>query len=185
MRRWLPLLALLLLAPAPALAGGLGVYDTTGFHFGGALRDGGGLGKAMNQGVGLEVNLGSSTSRVHGRLKVWYQATLDLDVVGQTDEDGNALTGGVTHSGLFGGGATIQLLPDLDQKFGVYLFTDVAVAPLVQHIRFYVQAQVGPAVRYKVNDVVQLFAEVGGLFRFEKSLAAGPVLQFGARFTLD
>ncbi len=179
MRRWLPLVFVLLLLPASASAGGLGVFDITGFHFGGALRDGGGTGKFFNQGAGLEVNLGKANSRVHGRLRLWYQFSMDLDLV---SEDASAA---FVHTGMFGAGATIQLLPDLDQKFGLYIFTDVGVSPLVRHLRFFVTADVGPAIRYSPNDVVELFAELGGLFRFEKSLSVGPVLHFGARFTFD
>ncbi|MCP4868908.1 MAG: hypothetical protein GY898_09330 [Proteobacteria bacterium] len=169
--RALLLLIALLVLPAPALAGGVGVFDQTGFHFGGALREGGGTGSWMDQGGGIEIFLGKTDHRLSGRLRLSYAAIIDL-------------SGGVQHAGLFSVGAQVELL-DLEKKFGLYPLLDLGVSPLVTQIRFFVFADAGIGARYRINDVVSIFGELTGLVRYDKAFTGGPLIFLGARFAID
>lgn len=158
--------------PSTASAGGVGVFDQTGLHFGEALRDGGGTGKWLDQGGGLEINLGPPASRLSGRLRLSYAAIIDLD-------------GGVQHAGLFSAGVQVELLKDLEKKLGVYALVDLGVSPLVTQIKFFVFADAGVGLRYRITDIVSVFGEVTGMFRYDKSASGGPLLFLGARFAFD
>lgn len=177
-RTLLALIFASLLLPAGALAGGIGGYNMTGFHFGEALREGGGDGRWLDEGGGIELQLGSRTSRIQGRIRFAYNAIIDLDLVA----DG----GGVQHAGIFSGGAQVQLLPDFDEKaFHLYVAVDVGVSPLVTNGRAFVFVDIGPGVRFDVNERFGLFAEVTGWMRYEKGFYGGPMIFLGARVHLD
>lgn len=163
---------LLLLVPASASAGGVGAYGGAGMHFGQALQEAGGTGKWLDVGGGAELLLGYRTSRVHGRIRLAYNAIIDLD-------------GGVQHAGIFGGGAMVQLLPDPEKPLGLYVSLDLMLAPLVTQLRMFAYGLVGPGLRYHVNEVVEVFGELGLQVRYQKGVTAGPVLQGGVRFHLD
>lgn len=157
---------------APAHAGGLGVFDATGLHFGSALDSTGGTGSWLDQGGGLEINLGVRGTRVSGRLRLFYSAIIDL-------------RGGVQHAGLFSGGMQVELLPDLDKKLGLYAVVDLGVSPLVTQLRIFMFADAGIGLRVHATDALTLFGEVTGQVRFDKRLSAGPLLFLGARFSFD
>ncbi len=175
------LLALILgslLLPASAMAGGIGGFNLTGFHFGEALREGGGVGRWLDEGGGVEIVLGSQDSRIKGRIRFAYNAIIDLDLVA----DG----GGVQHAGVFSGGAMVELLPAFDEKkFGLYIAVDVGVSPLVTNGRAFVYLDAGPGVRIDVNERFGLFAEVTGWLRYEKGFYGGPMIFLGARVHVD
>ena len=169
----IPAVALLgLLLAAPAQAGGLGAFNQTGLHFGEALRAGGGTATWLDEGGGVELTLGYEGKRVHARLRLSYTAIVDLG-------------GGVQHAGLFAGGVSIQLLKDLERRLGLYLFVDMGVSPLVTHMRAFVFGDLGVGLSYRVADRVRIFGELAGLVRFEKTVAGGPVLYLGVRFSFD
>jgi hypothetical protein len=165
------LVASLLVLPATASAGGVGVFDQTGFHFGEALREGGGTGSWMDQGGGIEILLGRSDFRLSGRLRLSYVAIIDL-------------SGGVQHAGLFSVGVQVELF-DLDTKFGLYPVLDLGVSPLITQIRFFVFADAGAGVRYRINDLVSIFGELTGMVRYDKAFTGGPMIFLGARFAID
>ncbi len=169
--RALVFIVALVALPGTAFAGGVGAFDQTGFHFGDALREGGGTGKWMEQGGGVEVVLGKTDGRIAGRLRASYAAIIDLD-------------GGVQHAGLFSVGAHVELL-DLDKKFGLYPLLDLGVSPLVTQIRFFVFADAGIGARYRITDVVSIFGEVTGIVRYDKAFTGGPMLYLGVRFAID
>jgi len=165
------LVAALTLVPVSASAGGVGAFDQTGFHFGEALREGGGTGSWMDQGGGIEIFLGKTDFRVVGRLRLSYAAIIDL-------------SGGVQHAGLFSVGAHVELL-DLEKKFGIYPLLDMGVSPFVTQIKFFVFADAGVGVRYRINDLVSVFGELTGLVRYDKGFTGGPLIYLGARFSID
>ena len=161
-----------ILAPSSADAGGIGVFDQTGLHFGDALRDGGGTGKWLDQGGGVEVILGYRKKRLTGRLRLSYAAIIDLD-------------GGVQHAGLVSIGAKLEIFKDLEKPLGLYAVLDMGVSPLVTHLRVFVFADAGVGLRYRITDAITVFGELAAQVRFEKSFTAGPILFAGARFSFD
>ena len=176
-RRLLPAaLALLMLVPCTAVAGSIGVFDATGFHFGDALTQTGGTGHWMDQGAGAEILLGSQGGRVMGRIRIAYTGIID---VGSGEAD-------VQHAGIVGGGAYVELLKGFaDKPVGLYVLADVGVSPLVSHKRAFVFVDVGAGLRVNLNDRLSLFVEASGWMRFEKALGGGPLVFFGARISLD
>ncbi len=169
-----------LLSPT-AKAGGFGVYDSTAFHFGEALSEGGGNGTWLDQGVGLELFLGHRTSRLTGRLRFAYNAVVDLDPRNTDRETAER----VQHTGLFAVGARVELLPDLEKVFGLYASLDFGVSPLVTNLRIFVFGQVGPGIRIRPVEALEIFAEVGALLRYEHAVGVGPSVQIGARVSFD
>ncbi len=155
-----------------AHAGGISLYNGTGFHFGEPLNEGGGDGRWFNEGGGLGVVLGAADSRVMGRVRMAYNAVIDL-------------AGGTRHVALLSAGVQVELLPDPSKRFGLYLVTDMGITPLFTDMRLYLFADVGPGVRFDVHERVSLFAEVCALFRYENSFYAGPQFYFGARLAFD
>jgi hypothetical protein len=180
MRRPILLAAALLMgvfvAPSPVLAGGIGAYNGTGFHFGRALTTTGGQGAWLNEGGGVELLLGRQTSRIHGRLRFAYNAIIDLT-------EGSEVP--VRHSAVIGLGAKIELLEDIETPGGLYIAADIGVSPLVTHLRSYFFVDLGAGVRFNPAERVSLFAEVTFLLRFQKVVAAGPMFFFGARVAFD
>ena len=169
-----------LLLAVPAQAGGFGVYDQTGFHFGAALGEAGGTGSWLDQGGGLEVFLGHRGARVTGRIRLSYAAIIDI-----SPASSDATGSGVQHAGLVSGGVQVELLENLESTVGPYLLVDLGVAPLVTHMRAFMFADLGVGLRVRPTDVLELFAEVTGMFRFDKTAAGGPLVYLGARFSLD
>ena len=174
-------LLLILLAPASALAGGVGVFNGTGFHAGPALSESGGTGTWINEGGGIELFLGKRDFRLQGRLRFSYNAVIDVTPLAEGAEAGNR----VGHSGALSVGAKVELLPDITKRFGFYVATDIGISPLVQHLRNYFWVDVGPGVRVDVNDVFGLFAELTGVVRYENGFTGGAWLFLGARFSFD
>jgi hypothetical protein len=164
-----------LAVPRAADAGGIGVYNATGLHVGKAL-EAEGTGVWIDEGGGLELLLGRTDGRVHGRLRFAYNAIIDT---------GENPTTRVRHSAVLALGAKIELLDDLEKPFGFYLGLDVGVSPLVTHLRSYFTFNVGPGVRVRPVERLELFAEVHALLRYEKVFAAGPMLFLGARVSFD
>jgi hypothetical protein len=156
----------------PAQAGGISLYNGTGFHFGEPLNEAGGEGRWFNEGGGIGVVLGAADSRVMGRVRMAYNAVIDL-------------SGGVRHVALLSAGVQVELLPDPSKRFGLYLVADMGITPLFTDMRLYLFADVGPGVRFDVHERVSLFAEVCALFRYENSFYAGPQFYFGARLAFD
>jgi len=165
-------LTLALSLPGLANAGGISLYNATGFHFGEPLSEEGGQGRWMNEGGGLGVVLGPADSRLLGRLRFAYNAVIDL-------------AGGTRHVAVLSAGVQIELLPDLTKRFGLYLVTDMGITPLFTDMRLYLFADVGPGVRFDLNDRLSLFAEVCALVRYENSFYAGPQFYLGARIAFD
>jgi hypothetical protein len=162
----------LMFRPPPAAAGGFGFFDATGFHFGRALREGGGSGRWLDQGGGVELFLGDRDRRLHGRLRFAYQAVVDLD-------------GGTRHAGVLSGGVRVELLPDVESKFGFYVAADMGITPIVTHLRAWFFLDAGPGIRVNPVEKFSLFFEAMGLFRYEKGVQGGPIFHLGARFALD
>ncbi len=182
--RWLLAATLLaaLLLPASALAGGVGVFNGTGFHAGPALSEAGGTGTWINQGGGVEIFLGRRDYRLSGRLRFGYNAVIDVTPVAEGASTGSR----VIHSAALSAGARVELLPDFsEKKFGLYVAADVGVSPLVVHLANYFWADVGPGVRVDVNETFGLFAELTGVVRFQNGFTGGAWLFLGARFTID
>ena len=169
-----------LLLAAPASAGGFGVYDQTGVHFGPALSEGGGTRVWLDQGAGVEILLGYRKTRLTGRIRLSYAAVIDL-AARSTDRSDYR----VEHAGMVSGGVQVELLKDLESKVGLYVAADLGVSPLVTHMRAFMFADLGAGLRVRVNDVLALFVEATGMFRFDKTPAGGPLLFLGARFALD
>jgi len=165
-------LLLALCLPGLAQAGGISIYNGTGFHFGAPLSEEGGEGRWLNEGGGFGVILGPADSRLLGRMRFAYNAIIDL-------------AGGTRHVALFSAGVQIEMLPDVSKRFGLYLATDMGITPLFTDMRLYLFADVGPGVRFDVTEKFSLFAEVCALLRYENSFYAGPQFYLGARFSFD
>jgi len=181
--RWLLAATLFaaLLLPASASAGGIGVFNGTGFHAGPALSEGGGTGTWINQSGGVEIFLGRRDYRLSGRLRFGYNAVIDVSPLAE-----GASTGArVIHSAALAAGLRVELLPDIEKKFGLYVAGDVGVSPLVLHLANYFWFDVGPGVRLDVNENFGLFAELTGVLRFQNGFTGGAWLYLGARFTFD
>ncbi len=159
-------------AAAVRPASGISVYNGTGFHFGEPLNEKGGEGRWFNEGGGIGLLLGPPGSRLLGRVRFAYNAVIDL-------------AGGTRHVAVLSAGVQVELLPDVNKRFGLYVVTDVGITPLFTDMRLYLFADVGPGVRFDVHRRVSLFAEVCALFRYENGFYAGPQFYFGARFALD
>lgn len=173
----------LLAVSSPALAGGLGAFNGTGFHFGEALGEGAETGSWMNEGGGVELVLGPRDVRLNGRLRFAYNAIIDLGERG--DSGSEASSAQVRHSGVMSVGAMVGLLPEVAEKFGLYLAVDLGISPLVQNMQFYFFADLGPGVRFHVTDRLTLFAELAGLFRYDTSFSGGVLMSLGARFPFE
>jgi hypothetical protein len=178
---WVFALLFVLALPAPALAGGVGVFNGTGFHAGQALSQAGGTGTWINEGGGVELFLGKRDFRLHGRLRFSYNAVIDVTKL----PEGAEATNRVGHSAALSLGAKVELLPDVTTKGGFYLVADIGISPLVKHLRNYFWVDVGPGVRVNVNEVFGLFAELTGVIRYENGFAGGAWLFLGARFSFD
>ncbi|MBJ93290.1 MAG: hypothetical protein CMP23_02315 [Rickettsiales bacterium] len=158
--------------PSAASAGGISVLNATGFHFGAPLTEEGGEGRWLNQGGAVGVLLGPAKSRMLGRVRVGYNAVINLD-------------GGVRHVGVLSAGLKIELLPELENRFGLYIATDLGITPLFTDMRLYAFGDVGVGIRFNLNEPFSLFAEVCALIRYEDSFYAGPQFFLGARISLD
>ena len=158
-------------APKPAVNGSIGAYGLVGAHFGEALTSAGGVGSWFDFGGGAEIGLASKSGRLAGRIRFAYYGARDEEAV-------------VRHHGVMSAGLSVQLLKDVDKKFGVYALVDMGVSPLVTELRVFVFADVGVGVRYRVADHVELFGEVTAFLRYEKAMYVGPLGLFGARFRL-
>ena len=171
----------LLLMPGSALAGGVGVFNGTGFHAGPALSEAGGAGTWINEGGGFELFFGKRDFRFHGRLRFFYNAVIDVTPL----PDGVEARNRVGHSGALSVGAKVELLEDVEKPFGFYIATDIGISPLVLHLRNYFWVNAGPGVRVNVNDVFGLFAELTGVLRYENGFTGGAWMYLGARFSFD
>ena len=169
-----------LLLAEPAQAGGFGVFDQDGLPFGASVSEDGGAGRWLDQGGGVEILLGYRKTRLTGRVRLSYAAIIDLAPRSEHRTDSR-----VEHAGLVSGGVQVELLKDLDRKLGLYLLADLGVAPLVTHLRAFMFADLGVGLRVRPTEVLELFVEATGMFRFDKAAAGGPLLYFGARFALD
>ncbi len=171
----LPLVALAL-ACGPltgASAGGLGVYDMTGFHAGiDTSNPEGGGGTWLDQGGGLEVVIGARDSRIAGRVRVLY------NLVHPAEEQAR-------HFGLALFGFEIQLRKDLSQPFGLHAFADVGPAFLAAQHGEFGMADLGVGLHADLADHLALVVEVGGQLRFQRHIWGGAVLMAGLRFPID
>lgn len=158
-------------AKKPALNGTIGGFGQIGLHVGEALTSSGEGGRWFDFGGGAEIGLASATGRLGGRIRASYYGVIDIE-------------GEIRHNGVFSAGMSIQLLKDIQRPFGVYALVDVGVSPLVTELRVFVFADVGVGVRYRPVERVELFAEATAFLRFEKTVAAGPLVFLGARFRL-
>ena len=165
----------------PAQAGGISLYNGTGFHFGAPLNEAGGEGRWFNEGGGIGVVLGAADSRILGRVRMAYNAVIDLSGSNAVID----LSGGTRHVAVLSAGVQIELLPDPSKRFGLYLVADMGITPLFTDMRLYLFGDVGPGVRFDVHERVSLFAEVCALLRYENSFYAGPQFYFGARLAFD
>ena len=154
-----------------SLNGTIGAFGLIGAHFGESLTQGGEAGRWLDFGGGAEIGLASKKGRLAGRIRFAYYGAQDLDA-------------GLRHNGVLSAGLSIQLLKDVQRKFGAYALVDMGVSPLVTELRVFVFADVGAGVRYRPVDRLELFAEVTAFLRFEKTMAAGPLVFLGARFRL-
>ena len=166
------LLAGVTIIPNLALAGGIGVFNGTGFHFGEALTERSGQGSWLNEGGGVEIALGDKALRFSGRLRFAYNAVLNLE-------------GGMRSAGVLSVGVQIGLLPDVERPFGLYLAVDMGVSPIVRDMRVYFFGDVGPGIRVRIKDRAVLFAELTALLRYEGSFSAGPMVFLGVRFPFE
>lgn len=173
----------LLLVPGTALAGGVGFFVSPGFHAGPALSAAGGTGTWMDVGGGVELFLGKRDSRVHGRLRFAYNGVMDVTPLPEGVE---AAPGSrVSHSGVLSLGAKIDLLPEVEKPFSLYIAADVGVSPLVKHIKNYFWVDLGPGIRINANDVLSVFAELTGVVRFENGFSGGALVVAGVRLSFD
>ena len=178
---WVLTLLFVLLLPPSVLAGGVGVFNGTGFHAGPALSEAGGTGTWVNEGGGIELYLGKRDFRLQGRLRFGYNAVIDVTPVAE----GVVAKNRVGHSAALSVGAKVELLPDVEKKFGLYFAADIGISPLVLHLRNYFWVDVGPGVRLDVNEVFGLFAELTGVVRYENGFTGGAWLYLSARFSFD
>lgn len=155
----------------PAVNGTLGGFGLVGLHLGEALTASGGTGTWFDFGGGAEIGLASRRGRLAGRIRVAYYGVLDQD-------------GGLRHNGVLSAGMSVQLLKDIERKFGVYVAVDMGVSPLVTELRVFVFADLGIGLRFRPVDRVEIFAETTAFFRFEKTMSVGPLVFLGARFRL-
>ncbi len=176
--RWtpLPLLVVAALACAPAtgaLAGGIGIYDLTGFHAGVDTADPeGGSGTWLDQGAGLEVWIGGRETRVSGRVRVFY------NLVHPAEEHAR-------HFGLALFGVEFQLLKDLTRPVGLHAFADVGPAFLAAQHGEFGMADLGVGFHGDLAKHLQVLVEVGGQLRFRRRVWGGAVLMAGLRFPID
>jgi len=176
-------LLLVLLIPGTALAGGVGFYGSPGFHAGPALSQAGGTGTWADLGGGIELFLGKRDSRLHGRLRFGYNGVFDLTPLPEGVE---APPGSrISHAAVISLGAKVDLLPDVEKPFSLYIAADIGVSPLVKHLKNYFWVDVGPGIRVNANDVLSVFAELTGVVRFENGFTGGALLFVGVRLSFD
>ncbi len=159
--------------PLSARAGGLGVFDVTGFHAGidpGDAERGGGA--WFDQGGGIELLIGPRQSRIAGRARVFYHFV--------TPTLGNS-----THFGVALFGLEVQLLRDLEKPWGLHAHLDLGPGFLaVQHEEFGM-ADLGVGIHRDLADHLTLFAEISGQLRFRHLVWGGAVLTAGLRIPID
>jgi len=158
---------------SPARAGGLGVFDVTGFHAGidpaDAERGGGAW---FDQGGGIELLIGPRRSRIAGRARVFYNYV--------TPTLGNS-----NHFGVALFGLEVQLLRDLERPWGLHAHLDAGPGFLaIQHEEFGM-ADLGVGFHRDLADHVTLFAEISGQIRFRHIVWGGAMLTAGLRFPID
>lgn len=190
------LLAFALLLPAPAFAGGLGLFATGGLHgdrvFYYQPDPEGNLVQAdpvtqtnPNFGGGLELILGDRDNRIQGIFRGYFLqdgpqndsfSTKDTDVFNIRTAPRNigVIAGGIQW-GLFGEPTGLQLVLD----------TTVGSGFLTQDFSEFVtvDAQVGGT--YMINRKVQLHAEVGGGVRYRLRVTHAESLSLGVRYIFD
>ena len=160
-------------AAQPARAGGLGVFDMTGFHAGADLSgQAAESGTWLDQGVGLEILVGSRASRVRGRVRVMFNAVLPA-------EDHNQYFG----IALFG--MEIQLLRNLDRPFGLHVLLDLGPAFLAKQHEEFGMAGAGLGIHHDFHPRLGLFAEVSAQIRFRRWVWGGAALTVGLRVPID
>jgi hypothetical protein len=176
--RWTPMpllvVAALALAPAgSARAGGIGIYDLTGFHAGVDTADPeGGDGTWLDQGGGLEVWIGGRDARVNGRVRVFYNLVHPAEAHAR-------------HFGLALFGVEVQLLKELGTPFGLHAFADIGPAFLAAEHGEFGMADLGIGLHGDLAQHLQVVVEVGGQLRFRRQLWGGAVLMAGLRFPID
>ncbi len=176
--RWNPSLLLLAfaLAVAPATAaraGGVGIYDMTGFHAGTDPSDPeGSSGTWLDQGGGLEVSIGSRDSRILGRVRVFY------NLVHPAEEHAR-------HFGLALFGFEVQMRKDLARPWGLHAFADIGPAFLAAQHGEFGMVDLGVGLRGDLAEHVSLVVEVAGQMRFRRQVWGGAVLMAGLRFPID
>ena len=165
-------LLLMVLSPAPALAGGLGVFDMTGFHAGvDPSSEEGANGSWLDQGGGVELLIGGKATRIAGRVRVLYNY-----VYNKTTSD---------HFGVALFGMEIQLLRNLQRPAGVHVHLDVGPGFIALQHEEFGMADLGLGVHRELGKHVTLFAEVSGQLRFRRKVWGGAVVTAGLRFPID
>ncbi len=160
-------------AAQPARAGGVGVFDMTGFHAGADLSgQAAETGRWLDQGVGLEILVGSRASRVRGRVRVMFNAVIPA-------EEHNRYFG----IALFG--MEIQLLRNLERPFGVHVLLDLGPAFLAKQHEEYGMAQAGVGIHHDFHPNFGIFAEVSGQIRFRGWVWGGAAATVGVRVPID
>lgn len=161
------------LVARPAWAGGVGVFNMTGFHAGADVSgEGAETGTWLDEGVGLEILVGNRASRVRGRVRGMFNAVVPAE----------------EHDQYFGValfGMEVQLLRNLERPFGLHVHLDLGPAFLAKQHEEFGMAQVGFGLHHDFHPHLGVFAEVSGQVRFRRWVWGGAALTVGLRVPID
>lgn len=194
MRRLATLILAGLTLPSTALAGGVGLLTTGGFHQSRAYyydtlgNQGVDSQTRLNLGGGLIAMLGDKDDRVQGVMRVWFlqdQALANPDTGNTTDavfpdvasvgpRDLGIFTAGIQW-GLFGDPSKIQLTLETHAGSG-FLTKDATEFLLVE---------VGPGFTWGLSDGLVLFGSLTADMRYRKGASMSENLYLGARYMFD
>ncbi len=165
-------LLMTVLFPAPALAGGLGVFDMTGFHAGvDPASEEGANGTWLDQCGGIELLIGGKATRLSGRIRMLYNYVYSKNT---SDHFGVALLG-----------MEIQLLRNLQRPAGVHIHLDAGPGFIALQHEEFGMADLGLGIHRELGKHITLFAEVSGQLRFRRKVWGGAVVTAGVRFPID
>ena len=159
-------------APSTAVAGSVGVFSATGFHSGNSLTSEEDSATWLNQGAGIELELGSKNSRVTGRARGFYLGAFGA--------------GGPLHQGGATFGITVRILPDLEKPFNVYALVDLGGAfAIVDHMEG-LYGQIGAGFFHNIGQApMRFFVEAAFELRYRQVVHSGAKVNIGVRFLLD